>query len=120
MKIAISAKGRDLSAQIDPRFGRAAGFIIYDLDTDEFEYLSNSLNLQASQGAGIQTAQNVAGAGVQAVLSGNIGPKAFTALQSGGLDIYLLDNSKTVNQAVQAFKNGEIHPASGASKPGHW
>jgi predicted Fe-Mo cluster-binding NifX family protein len=120
MKIAISSQGKDLTSGIDPRFGRAAGFIIYDLDSDEYHYLSNSLNLHASQGAGIQTAQNVAGAGVQAVLSGNVGPKAFTALQAGGIATYLIDNSATVQEAVQAFRDGKLSPANEANKPGHW
>jgi len=76
MKIAISSQGDDLSATLDPRFGRASGFIIYDLDTDQYEYISNAENAQAPQGAGGQAAQTVARSGAQAVISGHIGPKA--------------------------------------------
>jgi len=31
MKICVTSQGQDLSSEIDPRFGRARCFIIYDL-----------------------------------------------------------------------------------------
>lgn len=119
MKIAISSKGKDLSTSLDPRFGRAAGFIIYDTESDSYEYLSNQENLNANQGAGIQTAQKIANAGVQGVISGHIGPKAFSALDAGNIKIYLTDQSN-VQEAIAAFKNGQLLPADTADKPGHW
>ena len=36
MTIAVTAQGRDLSAPIDPRFGRAKFFVIVDTETGEF------------------------------------------------------------------------------------
>ncbi len=30
MKIAITATGKDMTSEVDSRFGRAKGFIIYD------------------------------------------------------------------------------------------
>ena len=61
MKIAVSAQGPDLNSPVDPRFGRAAYFIIYDTDSRGFDVLRNVENAGASQGAGIQAAQaNVA------------------------------------------------------------
>ncbi|MFW6325304.1 MAG: NifB/NifX family molybdenum-iron cluster-binding protein [Desulfovermiculus sp.] len=119
MKIAISSQGKDLSSAVDPRFGRAAGFIVYDDQSGEHEYISNEQNLQAMQGAGIQTAQNVAQTGAKAVISGHVGPKAFSALQSGGIDIYL-SQSGTVQEALDAFKAGKLEKAQDADKPGHW
>ncbi|ACV67742.1 NifB/NifX family molybdenum-iron cluster-binding protein [Desulfohalobium retbaense] len=119
MKIAITAQGQDLNAPLDPRFGRTGGFIIYNTDSGEFSYMDNQQNLAATQGAGIQTAQNVADTGAQAVLTGHVGPKAYTALQRGGIDIYLLQ-SGTVQEAITAFENGELTAAAGADKPGHW
>lgn len=119
MKIAISSQGQDLSAAVDPRFGRAAGFIIYDLETGESQYLNNEQNLNAAQGAGIQTAQNVAQSGARAVITGHVGPKAFSALKSGQIDIYLGAN-QSVQESVQAYKNGDLKPAEQADKPGHW
>jgi len=119
MKIAISSQGQDMSSAIDPRFGRAAGFIVYDDQSGSYEHISNQQNLQAMQGAGIQTAQNVAQSGAKAVISGHVGPKAFSALQSGGIDIYLFQ-SGTVQEALDAFKAGKLERAQDADKPGHW
>ena len=34
MKVAISATGNNLEAQVDPAFGRSKYFIIYDTDTN--------------------------------------------------------------------------------------
>jgi predicted Fe-Mo cluster-binding NifX family protein len=119
MKIAVSTAGTTLSDALDPRFGRASGFIVYDLDSGSYEHLSNQQNLQAPQGAGIQTAQNVASAGAQAVITGHVGPKAYSALQAGGIRVYLT-KAGTVEEAVQAFREGRLAPAQGADKPGHW
>lgn len=83
MKIAISCQGNTLESPVDPRFGRAQGFLVYDLDTNNFEYANNDQNLNIAQGAGIQTAQNVAKTGAKAVITGNVGPKAFSALSQG-------------------------------------
>ncbi|NTV74061.1 MAG: dinitrogenase iron-molybdenum cofactor biosynthesis protein, partial [Holophaga sp.] len=41
-KIAVSSEGPDLDGPVDPRFGRAAGFIIVDPDTMTNEYVENS------------------------------------------------------------------------------
>jgi predicted Fe-Mo cluster-binding NifX family protein len=119
MKIAISSQGDTLDSMVDPRFGRAKGFLVYDMETGAIDYASNDQNLNIPQGAGIQTAQNVAKTGAQAVITGNIGPKAFAALNKGNIAMYLFTNG-TVGEALEAYKNGELVPTADASKPGHW
>lgn len=119
MKIAVSTQGQDLNSALDPRFGRASGFLIYDDQSGEAEYISNTQNLQAMQGAGIQTAQNVAQSGAKAVISGHVGPKAFSALKAGGIAIYLCAQG-TVQEALDALKAGTLTQAQDADKPGHW
>ncbi|GAU09654.1 NifB/NifX family molybdenum-iron cluster-binding protein [Desulfoplanes formicivorans] len=119
MKIAISSQGKTLNSKVDPRFGRAKGFVVYDLETGSTAYASNDQNLNIAQGAGIQTAQNVAKTGAQAVITGNIGPKAFTALKQGDITMYLF-TSGTVGEAIEAYKKGDLTPATDANKPGHW
>ena len=59
MRIAISATGLTLDADVDPRFGRCQHFIVVDPDTMEFEALENP-NVMAAGGAGISTAQMIA------------------------------------------------------------
>jgi len=119
MKIAVSAQGTDMTSHVDPRFGRAKNIIVVDTETGAHEAHDNTLNLNAMQGAGIQTAKNVADLGVGAILSGNVGPKAFSALNTAGIEVYT-GISGTVADAVAAYKNGTLTKADKANVGGHW
>ena len=119
MKVAISAQGKDMKSQTDPRFGRAKYFIVVDSESGAFTAHDNSQNLNAPQGAGIQAATNVANFGAEAVISGNMGPKAFATLQSAGIEIYT-GASGTVQDALEAFKAGKLNRAGKANVEGHW
>ena len=55
MKICITSQGPDLSSQVDPRFGRAKYFIIYDDETETHEAVNNQENVGAAGGAGVQS-----------------------------------------------------------------
>jgi len=87
MKIAITSTGKDLDAQVDPRFGRCQFFLIVDTDTMEYEALENE-QAEARGGAGIQAGQFMAERGVKAVLTGNCGPNAFQALSAADIEIF--------------------------------
>lgn len=117
MKIAISTQGAALDSPLDPRFGRAAGFIIYDLAADAFVYMDNAANVGLGQGAGIQAAQAVVAAGSTALVTGHVGPKAFLALQRGGVDMYLSAGG-TVREAVEAYRAGKLTRAGAPDKDG--
>ena len=107
-KIAISSQGPTLEDQVDPRFGRAAGFIIIDLDTMDFEYLDNGASQARAQGAGIQAAEAVVSTGVQAVLTGFVGPKAYQALEATGMRVAQNFENMSVKEAVERFQNGKV------------
>jgi len=119
MKIVVTSAGTDLSAAVDTRFGRAVNFIVYDTDSGSFSVHDNAQNLNAMQGAGIQAAQNVADLGVQAVITGHVGPKAFAVLQKAGIAMYT-GATGTVQDAVDAFKNGTLSKTDNATVEGHW
>ncbi len=119
MKVAVSAMGKEMTSNIDPRFGRARFFLVVDTETGNAEPHDNAQNLQATQGAGIQAGQTVSGLGVEAVISGNFGPKAFQVLNAAGIEAYRTD-ARTVADAVQKFKAGELAKASEANVAGHW
>ncbi|MFC1501359.1 NifB/NifX family molybdenum-iron cluster-binding protein [Elusimicrobiota bacterium] len=108
MKICVTSQGNTLGSDVDARFGRCKYFIFVDTDTLEFEAVSNS-NIDVSSGAGTQAGQTVADKDVKAVLSGDIGPKAFRVLQSAGIDIYIGIDGK-VKDAVENFKQGKYKP----------
>lgn len=119
MKVAVTSQGPDLAGEVDPRFGRAKFFVVVDTDTGEFTTHDNTQNLNAVQGAGIQAAQNVVSLGVDAVITGNVGPKAFTALQAGDVKPYI-GATGSVGEAVEQFKDGRLECVSKPNVEGHW
>jgi len=119
MKIAFTTSGNDLDAPLDSRFGRAPKFLIYDLDADAFDVFDNQQNLNATQGAGIQTAQNVARAGANAVVTGHCGPKAFRVLMAANIVVYH-SSALTIREALNLFRESKLKAADGADVEGHW
>ncbi len=119
MKIAISTSGSDLNAPLDPRFGRAARFLIYETETGTFELAGNEQNLNAAQGAGIQAAQNAASTGAAAVISGHFGPKAFRVLAASKIEVYP-STATTVQEALDLYLSGGLTAAQAADVEGHW
>jgi len=119
MKIAITANGKNLESKVDLRFGRALGFIIYDLDNNEYDFVDNVQNLEAAQGAGIQAAQTVVNHDVKALITGHCGPKAFRVLSASDIKIYV-GAEGTIKDVVQKFKNNELEEASSPDVEGHW
>jgi len=116
MKIAVSAAGGSLDSPVDPRFGRCQYFIIVDTETMSFEAIPN-MSADSMSGAGIQAAQEMAGRGVGAVITGNIGPNAYQVLSSAGIRI-LIGASGTVREAVEMFKIGQLQDAAIPGSPG--
>lgn len=119
MKVAVTTSGNSLSSPLDPRFGRAGGFLIINTETGGTEFTDNKHNLNAPQGAGIQSAQNVAATGAEAVISGHCGPKAFRILNASNITVYPCA-SATVAEALELFKTGKLEAANGADVEGHW
>ena len=119
-KIAVSCDGPTLDARVDPRFGRAAGFLVVDSETLNFEYLDNGSTQVMSQGAGIQAAEIVANAGAAVVLTGFVGPKAFQALSAAGIRVGQHLDNLTVREALDRYKAGTVEIAAQPNRPGHW
>lgn len=107
-KIAISSQGPTLEDAVDPRFGRAAGFIIVDADTMDFEYLDNGASQARAQGAGIQAAESVVSSGAEVVLTGFVGPKAYQALAATGIRVAQNLDNLNVKEAIERYKKGEV------------
>jgi predicted Fe-Mo cluster-binding NifX family protein len=119
MKIVVTATGTDRSSNVDLRFGRAKYFLVVATDTNHSEAHDNLQNLNAAQGAGIQAAEAVARLGAEAVITGNVGPKAFRALSAAGIKVYL-SGPTSVEEAIRQFKAGELKLSSAANVQGHW
>jgi predicted Fe-Mo cluster-binding NifX family protein len=108
-KIAITSEGPTLEDRVDPRFGRAAGFLLVDPDTMAASYVDNGESQIRAQGAGIQAAETVARNGARAVLTGYVGPKAFQALAAAGIRVAQDLENITVREAVERYKRGAIN-----------
>ena len=119
MRIAVASQGRELEDMVEPRFGRAPCFLLIDTDTDSVTVISNEDNVQATQGAGVQAAETVVSHGVDIVVSGNIGPKAFAALKAAGVKAVLWADG-TVAEAVELLKDERLKPIQSANVEGHW
>lgn len=119
MKIVITAVKDSQDSDIDPRFGRAPYFAVYETVNDRFFFVNNAQNLNAASGAGIQAAQNVAATGAKVVITGNCGPKAFKALTSAGIKIVIGVSGK-ITEAIAKFKRNELSYANEANVEGHW
>ncbi len=121
MKIAITSSGEGLNAPVDERFGRAANFVLVEVDGDErkVETVPNTQNRQAAQGAGIQAAETVHRNGAQILLTGHVGPKAFRALDAAKIEIYS-GIKGTVGDALDDYLAGRLQQTHGADVEGHW
>jgi predicted Fe-Mo cluster-binding NifX family protein len=113
MKIAISSSPPGgLEVLVDPRFGRCAVFTIYDSETGNVEVIPNTA-AESFSGAGIQAAQVATNSGATVVLTGNVGPNAFTALQQMGVQIYTGVSGVTVQAAIDQYLAGTLNSTPG-------
>lgn len=119
MKIAITTSGSDLNAPFDSSFGHAPKFLIYDPDNGTFEVVDNEQNINAPQGAGIQSAQNICRLGVEVLITGHCGPKAFRVLEAAKIKIYNTA-AATVSEAVDFYRQGKLACMASADTEGHW
>jgi len=118
MKLCVTSSGQSLEDSVDPRFGRCQYFIIVDSENMEFEAIQNPA-ISAGGGAGTQAGQLVAGKGAEVVLTGNVGPNAFSTLQAAGLKIIVGLSGNTVGQAIEGFKAGQYDYVNDPSVGAH-
>jgi predicted Fe-Mo cluster-binding NifX family protein len=103
MKVAISAKSNELSASLDFYFGRCLFFHIFDTETDKYEVVANTA-ANVSGGAGSSAAQLIHNHGASAVVAGNYGPHALSALKSFGIKTYVSEED-SVESVYNKLKN---------------
>ena len=119
MKLIFTTSGENVDALLDPSFGRARNFLLYDPESGSCQVISNQQNLNAAQGAGIQAAQMIVKAGAQALITGHCGPKAFRVLEAAGVKVYNTD-APTIVEALARFRAGRLTEAMAANVEGHW
>jgi len=118
MKVAVSSSGRDLDAQIDPRFGRCAYFVIVETDDMSFEVFDNE-NIALGGGAGIQSGQFVASKGAKTIITGNAGPNAVRTLSAAGVEV-IVGQEGTVRKAIEDYKKRKLKSTTEANVADHY
>ena len=94
---------------MDPRFGRAEFFLVYDEDSKELAFLDNSDIQEEAHGAGPKTAQRVFELSPEILITGNgPGGNAATVLEKAGIQIYIGAGQMTVKEAFEAYKNNKL------------
>lgn len=119
MRIAVTSVGKELSSEMDPRFGRAEFFIIVDSENMAYEAVPNTQNLNLPQGAGIQAGKTIIEKDIEVLITGNCGPKAFKVLQAA--DVKVITGAKgRVMDVISQFKEGNFEISQAPNVEGHW
>jgi len=117
MKIAISSTGKNLESEVDARFGRCAYFLIVEIDNKKIKTVKAIENTAAGQmgGAGITAAEIVANEKVSAVITTNLGPRAFSVFEQFGIKIY--QGQGKIKDVIQKFIKGQLTEITSSTGP---
>ncbi|WP_456328351.1 NifB/NifX family molybdenum-iron cluster-binding protein [Archaeoglobus sp.] len=123
MKVAVSTTSGGLDDKVSEVFGRAVSFTIVDVEDGEIknvEVVRNDFAVRGG-GAGVAVSQFLADKGVNAVITGNVGPNALGVLSSAGIKVYR-GSGLTVKEAVEKLIKGELEEITSPSQPkmGRW
>jgi len=123
-RIVVSSQNQGgLDDMVSPMFGRCPAYTVVDVDLEQNEVkeVTTQTNpaMQAFGGAGIQAAQLVGTLGATAVITGNLGPNAFIALQQLGIKIHAGAFGISVRDAVDQYLAGKLVPVTGPTAPMH-
>ncbi len=114
MIVGISSKGKGVDSEIDEVFGRCSYFIIVDLKDDGYEVIKTIENISRDQKghAGVSAAKRIAEEEVEAVLTGNLGPRAKDIFDQFGIKIFyskgrIKDSLKDIIDGTDLSSNGK-------------
>ncbi|MCD6484510.1 MAG: NifB/NifX family molybdenum-iron cluster-binding protein [Candidatus Odinarchaeota archaeon] len=123
MKIAISTPAPGgLDVPVNPQFGRTPTFTFVEVDSGGNivnVYVVDNPGAQAMHGAGPLAVQVVAKEGVNAIITGALGPNASQAVAALGVPAYVAPPNVTVRQAVQMLLSNSLSPITAATGPGY-
>ena len=108
MKVAVGSMGKSLDSNVSAVFGRCPYFVIVKIENNKIIETEAIENTSARQmgGAGISAAQAVAEKGVEAVITGNVGPRASSVLRQLNVKVYR--GSGIVRDAIQKFIENKL------------
>jgi predicted Fe-Mo cluster-binding NifX family protein len=108
MKVAVSSDGKDMNSMTGSAFGRCRYFIMAGIEDGRIKFLEAAENKASEQAgkAGIAAAKLVAGKEAQAVISGEIGPRAMEVFRQFGIKAYR--GSGKVSAVLEKFMEGKL------------
>lgn len=116
MKVCATSTGPGSESSIDPRFGRASHLLLVDTETGELEAIPTDPGV--ARGAGILAAEAVVRSGAAAVVTGQLGPKAFAVLEAAGVSAYGAAGL-TVDSALRELEAGRLRKITDARGQPH-
>jgi|Deesub1362A_J573_1020465.scaffolds.fasta_scaffold00285_7 predicted Fe-Mo cluster-binding NifX family protein len=115
MKVAASTNRGGLEDKVTEIFGRAGSFTVIEIENGDVKSVEVMENFAGrGSGAGISAAQLIADKGVEALLTGRVGPNALDALKSAGIKIYNA-GGMSVRKALDELLNGKLSEINVAS-----
>ena len=115
MIIAVTAKEASLQSEVDPRFGRAAYFLIANSQTGEVYAHDNTEGIDAANGAGTAASQLLAEYKVDVLYTGHVGPKAAEVLDKAKIT-YHEHTEGTVEEVLSRIPQ-ETMPQAAEEEP---
>lgn len=113
MEIALALKENSgLDSLVSPIFGRCDYFMFIDPQTNTFSIEANPA-VNETGGAGIKAAQMMVDRKVQAVLSGDVGPKAAAVLMAEGIKT-IKNSGCAARDAIQDYLKQQAGSAPSA------
>ena len=106
VKVLVTADGENLEANVDTKFARAPYFLMVDTENLSFEVIKNE-SANEFGGAGVKAAQSAMDKGVEAVITGNVGPNAYQVLRRAGIKMFRAGGKK-IREAIEDFKNNKL------------
>ena len=112
MKLCIPTLGDGgLDAVVSEHFGRAPTFVVVNMTNNEVHVVANTGEHFGGLGS---VPDLIAGAGADVLICSGLGPRAITAFELLGIEVYV-GASGTVQDAIRAFQAGELIEASDAT-----
>jgi len=108
MKIAVSSTGKSIESNVSDIFARCPYFIIAEIENGKTQKVETIENKNANQlgQAGVSVAKFLAEKNVNAVITGNVGPRAFDVLKQFNIEVY--QGEGKVKEAIEEFIEGKL------------
>ena len=108
MKIAISSNGKNTEDNVSEVFGRCSHFVIVEIKNKKAVNTETVENIHSEQQGrtGISVAQSLVDKKIEAVITGNIGPRALDVLRQLKIEVFI--GSGPVNENIRQFLDGKL------------